>query len=248
MLPALERCSLILSRFLGIARFHESGEPIGFNTTLISRLIDILAAIQLVCHKILLIVMEELELWNVFSVWLRFMIDQLASSSGADELSEKEATMDNGKVLAYIQNYLEESPLSIFLEDPTLLNWQIATPHVMDSQPRLLEILDKQIKKFEAGEEYIKALPSLDFLLDTFNKRSILIPTGIAEALRRSVRFGTQPSKIDLGGMKISAYDLRMCSVRRPDGIDGLTYTAVKVEERPGDSSFPIALNPPKTT
>ena len=236
MLPALERCSLILSRLLGLARFHESGDSIGFSTALISRLIDILSAVTLACHKILLIVMEELDLWGVFSVWLRFMIDQLASSSAAEELSEKEATMDNGKVLAYIQKYLLMSPLSIFLGDSTQENRDIAKPHVGDGQPCLLEMLDTHIKKFEAGQQYMKALPSLDFLLDLFNSRSSLVATGIAEALKRSVRFGNQPSKIDVGGLKISDYDLKMCSVRRPDGIDGLTYTAITIEERPGDS------------
>src|SRR6266536_2491918 len=103
MLPALERCGIILSRLLGIARFHDGDVDIGFTTPQITRLMDIVACLTLVSHKILLLVMEELELFVVFSSWLRLEIDRLASSSHSEELSEKEAMMDNGKVLLYIR-------------------------------------------------------------------------------------------------------------------------------------------------
>ena len=115
-LPALERCSVILSRLRGLALFHKQRDDIGFSAAQVSRAMDIIACLTLVGHKILTHAMDELEHFAAFSAWLRFQIDRLASPAN-DDLTEKEATMDSGRVLTYIERYLTDSPLSLFFDD-----------------------------------------------------------------------------------------------------------------------------------
>lgn len=215
MIPALERCALILSRLSGIAKFHEAGDPIGLTSAEIARLIDVVASLSLVCHKALLIVMEELDLFYVFSTWLRFEIDRQASSSMLEELSEKEATLNTAKVLAYIEKYLTSSPLATYL-DSTVKEKSNDWDHV-DEGSSLLDMVERQLKSKEAGLLYVKTLPQVEFLVDYLTRRAESVFQNIAEAEKRSVRF-VQPVKMSLPGETITKSDMRMIAVPKPVG------------------------------
>ncbi|KAK1987036.1 anaphase-promoting complex component Cut20/Apc4 [Colletotrichum cereale] len=235
MLPALERCAIILSRLRGLAQFYDSRDDIGFTVAQISRAMDIVSCLTLVGHKILLNVMEELDLFNAFSTWMRFQIDRLAApSSASEELTEKEATMENSKVLVYVQRYLVESPMAVFLDDVSKedysTNWERA-----ESGASMLEELDTHLRRREEEQSHLKAFPNVGFLVDYLTTRANGIFKDIAEAQKRSVRFG-QPTKIALS-RKISGFDSTMCPEKNEEEIDGLTFTAV-VEEGRGQGVF----------
>lgn len=170
---------------------------------------DIISCLNLVGHKILISVMDELEHFTSFSTWLRFQIDRLASSSSAiEELTEKEATMDHGKVLTYIERYLTESPLKIFFDEIEKDDYSADWAHIEDG-PSLLDVLDKQLTKQENGQPSMKALPHVDFLVKYVTTWSNRIFKDIAEAKKRSVRFG-KPIKLSVGH-PITKMDTRMC-------------------------------------
>ncbi|WYZ40498.1 hypothetical protein EsH8_IV_000839 [Colletotrichum jinshuiense] len=228
LLPALERCAIILSRLRGLAQFYDSRDDIGFSVAQVTRAMDIVSCLKLVGHKILLNVMDELDLFNAFSTWTRFQIDRLAASSSAtDELTEKEATMENSKVLVYIQRFLMESPMAIFLDevskDDYSADWERA-----ESGKSMLDELDTQLRRQEEGQAYLKAFPNVGFLVDYLDARANGVFKDIAEAQKRSVRFG-QPTKIALS-RKISRMDSTMCSAKKKEDIDGLAFTAVAQE------------------
>ena len=249
MIPAIERCGVILSRLLGIARFHEGGVDLGFNSPQIHRLMDIVSCLALVSHKILLLVMEELELFAAFSSWLRFEIDKLATSNPSDELSEKEATMDNGKVLAYIQRYLTANPLGMYFNKVSKEDWTKDWENIEDG-PSLLDMLDKQHQKQESGAPHMKAFPQLEFLVNYLSTRANSVFQDIAEAERRSVRFSS-PTRFNIGS-PVGKFDVRMKAVpkmvkfsglspslstinlNKQDGVDGLTFTAITSESHTG--------------
>lgn len=208
LLPVLERCAIILSRLRGLAQFYDTRDDIGFSVAQINRAMDIVSCLNIVGHKILLNVMDELDLFNAFSSWMRFQIDRLAASSSySDELTEKEATMENSKVLAYIQRYLMESPMAIFLDEVTkedyASNWERA-----ESGASMLDELTTQLARQEEGHAYLKAFPNVSFLVDCLTSRSNGIFGDIAEAQKRSVRFG-QPTKVVLGS-KVAKLDSAM--------------------------------------
>lgn len=207
-LPALERCSIILSRLRGLAQFYDTRDDIGFSVTQITRVMDIISCLTLVGHKILVLVMDELEHFVAFSKWLRFQIDRLASSSANEELTEKEATMDNSKILTYIERFLTQSPLDIFFDDIAKEDYTADWDHI-EGGPSLLDVLDKQLKKREDGQASMRALPHVDFLVKYMTTRSDKIFKDIAEAKKRSVRFG-KPMKLSTG-RPITKMDVKMC-------------------------------------
>ncbi len=207
-IPALERCGIILSRLIGIARFHDSRDTIGFTATQINRLMDIVSCLTAVAHKILLCVMDELEHFTAFSSWLRLEIDRQATSTVTDELTEKEATMDNGKILTYIQRYLVDSPLAVYFDEVTKEDYT-NDEGIAEDSPSLLEMLDKQLTKQETGQPYMRALPHVEFLVSYLTNRASTVFQNIAEAEKRSVRFG---QSVELSvGQKIWKHDVHLC-------------------------------------
>lgn len=209
-IPALERCGIILSRLLGIARFHESHKDIGFTASRIGRLMDMVSCLTVVANKILLSVMDELEHFSVFSVWLKLEIDKLSSPNHVDELTEKEATMDNARVLTYIQRYLVSSPLALYFDEVTSEDYTRDEALLGDGGGSLLEILDKHLKRQEAGQPYMKALPRVAFLVNYLTSRANSVFGDIAEAQKQTVRFG-QATELSVG-LEIERQDVYLCS------------------------------------
>lgn len=218
----------MLSRLLGLARFHGGGgggsreninNNIGFTAAQIEKLLDNVAALTLVSYKILLAVMDELDHFTSFSSWLRMEIDKLASSSAAaEELTEKEATMDNVRVLTYIQRYLMGSPLAVFLGDGDVTaeerkkDWRAAAAEVSNGgeTSSLLELVDQQLKHQERGEPYHKSLPKVDQLVNHLGSQSAIVFKEIAEAEKRSVRFN---EAVEIStGEKIWRHDIHLCA------------------------------------
>ncbi|KAI0480532.1 anaphase-promoting complex component Cut20/Apc4 [Xylariaceae sp. FL0804] len=226
-LPALERIGIILSRLLGIARFHESQEEIGFTSAQIMKVMDIISCLMLVGNQILLLVMEELELFHSFSGWLRHEIDRLASSSTSDELSEREASMEHGKILAYIQQYMPASPLRFYLST-MLADDPDRDRELAHSGGSLLDLLGRQIKKQEAGQRERGTCSQVEFLSEHLNAKAHAVFEGIAEAERRSVRFG-QATRIELEH-NVSKFDAVVSVSRRADALEGVTFTALTTE------------------
>ncbi|KAJ8125266.1 hypothetical protein O1611_g8373 [Lasiodiplodia mahajangana] len=226
-LPALERISIILSRLLGIARFHESKAEIGFTSAQIMKVMDIVSCLMMVGNKILLFVMEELELFHAFSIWLRHEIDRLASSSITDDLTEKEASMEHGKILAYIQQYMPASPLRYYLSSVTAEDTE-RDRKLADGGSSLLDLLGKQIKKQESGEPGTGSYPQVEFLCKYLDSQANSVLEGIAEAERRSVRFG-QCTKIVLDH-DVSRFDVQLSATQVGDTWKGVTHTALITE------------------
>uniref|UniRef100_A0A0D2XZN0 Anaphase-promoting complex subunit 4 n=1 Tax=Fusarium oxysporum (strain Fo5176) TaxID=660025 RepID=A0A0D2XZN0_FUSOF len=173
-----------------------------------SRLMDIVQCLQLIGHKVLINVMDELDSFTAFSTWLRFQIDRLASSSSAsEELTEKEATMDIAKVLSYIENYLIDSPLRLFFDKMTREDYEADWAHI-EGGPTLLHVLDQALVKWENGQPSMKALPRVEFLVSYATNWANRTFKGIAEAKRRSVRLGN-PIRLSAGRV-VSHRDMRM--------------------------------------
>ncbi|KAL6895150.1 anaphase-promoting complex, cyclosome, subunit 4 domain-containing protein [Trichoderma evansii] len=227
-LPALERCSIILSRLRGLARFYSDREDIGLSIPHLNRVLDTISCLTLVGHKVLIHTMDELQHFSAFSAWLRFQIDQLGGTGpGVEELTDKEAMMDHTKVLTYIERYLTNSPLDTFLneiaKDDYDSDWKF-----IDDGPTLLDVLDKQIKKHESGQPSMRALPHVDFLVNYATTWSNKIFSSIAEAKRRSVRFGT-PVKLSIGN-PISKMDMKMYGSSKRSGA---IFTALASQQDP---------------
>lgn len=155
----------------------------------------------------LLVVMDELEHFKSFSAWLRFQIDRLQSTND-EELTEKEATMDTGRVLTYIEHYLVDSPLRIYFDEISEGDRDADLDSVQQGVG-IVDVLTTQLGKYEDGQEHMKALPHVEFLMDCATKWANDIFESIARTKKRSVRFG-QLVKLAIG-RKIDCFDVRMC-------------------------------------
>ncbi|VTT76650.1 unnamed protein product [Fusarium fujikuroi] len=233
-LPALDRCAIILSRLRGLAQFHDTRDDIGFTLQQTSRLMDIVQCLQLIGHKVLINVMDELDSFTAFSTWLRFQIDRLASSSSAsEELTEKEATMDIAKVLSYIENYLIDSPLRLFFDEMTREDYEADWAHI-EGGPTLLHVLDQALGKWENGQSSMKALPRIEFLVSYATTWANRTFKGIAEAKKRSVRLGN-PIRLSAGRV-VSHRDMRMSKSRNKE-TNVVTALASKEAKSEGEAS-----------
>lgn len=210
MLPALDRCSVILSRFAGIANFQSTNDTVGFSSQQINRLMDIIASLHLVSSKILLQVVDELDSFSAFSSWLRYEIDRLASdasSSTNEEANEKEASINHSKVLLYLQTAMRNSPLSVFFgeaEDDLKDGWS-----QLEIGPRIFDQVDQQLHRQEQGLSYNNRLPRVDFLFKVLGLEAGAVFSAIAEAEKRNVLFG-RPCVLGIP-QNDAPMDMRMC-------------------------------------
>jgi anaphase-promoting complex subunit 4 len=207
-LPALERCAVILSRLKGLAQFYDFREDMGLPAGELAKLMDTISSLTLLGHKILLHVMDELELFTAFSTWMRFQIDRLATERPSDDLTEKEATMDSAKVLIYIRYYLVESPMSTFFAESVI---EDADLEKAKKGLSLLEAVDTQLRKQENGQPYLEFLTRVRFLVEHLDEKTDQLFRDIAGAQKRNVRLGLG-THIALGHA-IKKLDSRMCSI-----------------------------------
>ncbi|TAQ87852.1 hypothetical protein B7494_g3813 [Chlorociboria aeruginascens] len=192
MLPALERCSAILSRLAGIAKFLGSNENIGFSSQDISLMMDTVACLHLVSSKILIQVVDELDNFTSFSLWLRYEIDRLASetsTSPPEEVTDKEATIDHSKVLLYLQTAMTTSPLTAFFSDASPEDSKDGWTST-EQGLRIFDILSKELQNQEQNLPYRRALPRVGLLCQRLTRQANAVFSQIAEAEKRNVLFG----------------------------------------------------------
>lgn len=153
---------------------------------------DSVSCLHLVSSKILIQIVDELDLFISFSSWLRYEIDRLASDGSTsptdDAVAEKEASIDHSKVLSYIQTAMTSSPLTVYLGDSSeefTDNWS----HGEQGMP-MYELLNKQLQKQERGLPYINPLPRVAVLCRLLTGQARTLFSQIAEAEKRNVLFG----------------------------------------------------------
>lgn len=116
--------------------------------------------------------------------------------------------MNTSRVLTYIERYLTRSPVDVFFDEIPKQDWEADWDHIEDGFA-LLPLLDAQLKKQETGQASRRALQHVEFLVSYLTTWSSRVFSGIAEAKKRSVRFGS-PLKLSIGEA-ITTMDLKMC-------------------------------------
>jgi anaphase-promoting complex subunit 4 len=119
LLPALERCAVLLSRLQGLSKFQNSGQLLGLGTTQIVDCLALVDCLNLLGHQLLLQSGRELRQFICFAKWLRQEIDLQAAdptSSSADDNLERNENTDYAQVLDYIQGAMTKSVLLKFFE------------------------------------------------------------------------------------------------------------------------------------
>lgn len=119
LLPALERCEVLLSRLIGLSKFHKLSEVLGLETRDLKAITETLDCLHLLAHHILIHTSEELSQFMAFSKWLRHEIDMQAAepmSQTLEELMEKTDMVDHPQTLKYIRGALTKSNLRDYIQ------------------------------------------------------------------------------------------------------------------------------------
>jgi hypothetical protein len=125
LIPALDRCSIVISRLRGLAQFHDRDWIFSEPITDFSSLLETLKNMRLLAHTALLYASEEKRQFHSFSKWLRFTIDFQATepeSQSRIEMEQRDPGVDVSQVLAYIRYGLTKSDLTPYLRPEAQLD------------------------------------------------------------------------------------------------------------------------------
>lgn len=128
LIPALDRCSIIISRLRGLAQFHDREWIFTSSITDFTALLNVLRNMRLLAHTVLLYAGEEKRQFHAFSKWLRFVIDFEATepdSQSRAEMEGRDAGVDVSLVLDYIQFGMTKSDLTPYLRPEAQLDAKV---------------------------------------------------------------------------------------------------------------------------
>ncbi|KAF2642078.1 hypothetical protein P280DRAFT_548656 [Massarina eburnea CBS 473.64] len=118
LLPAVDRCSIVISRLRGLKEFHEPKWIFSGPTSDFTALLELLKSLRLLAHTTLLYAADEKRHFMSFSKWLRYSIDfeaTEAESQSRAEMEAKDPGVDVGVVLSYIEHNMARSDLTPYL-------------------------------------------------------------------------------------------------------------------------------------
>ncbi|KAK2762196.1 hypothetical protein FQN54_001205 [Arachnomyces sp. PD_36] len=122
LLPALERCGVLLSRLIGLAKFHKLSHILGLEVRSLKDVMETVDCLNLLSHKVLIHSGREIREFSAFSRWLRHEIDLQGAdplSATMEELVEKSDTIDYSQSLSYIQGAMKRSALEDYIQPST---------------------------------------------------------------------------------------------------------------------------------
>ncbi|KAF2466324.1 uncharacterized protein BDR25DRAFT_293734 [Lindgomyces ingoldianus] len=152
LLPALDRCSIVISRLRGLAQFHDSNWIFSTPLTSFDALQTLLKNLRLLAHTTLLYTGDEKRQFGMFSKWLRYEIDFEATEAGSqsrEEMEGRDPGVDIAMVLEYIRHGLRKSDLSPYLRPEANLH-----PHQQNQPPSSYEDTRKAIELLKDEASY----------------------------------------------------------------------------------------------
>ena len=118
-LPALDRCTLVLSRLRSLAQYSPSASIFNIPVPTFTSLLALLKNLRLLAHTIQLYASDEKRQFAVFSKWLRYEIDFEATEPGSqsrEEMEGRDPGVDVGALLEYIRFSLTKSDIAPYLK------------------------------------------------------------------------------------------------------------------------------------
>lgn len=180
LLPALERCEVLLSRLTGLSKFQKLSEVLGLEASSLNAIVQTLDCLHLLGHNILIYANEELAQFISFSRWLRHEIDVQSAepmSQTLEELMEKTDMVDFPQTLKYIRGALTKSALRNFIQQLPMMGFGRPPPQPASDKwaptgqdgsfyDMFKKLLDQQSKQGQSasGDEAQLELPKLNDL------------------------------------------------------------------------------------
>ncbi|KAJ4373220.1 hypothetical protein N0V83_003513 [Neocucurbitaria cava] len=177
LIPALDRCSIVISRLRGLAQFHDRDWIFTSPISDFSALLEVLKNMRLLAHTVLLYASEEKRQFHAFSKWLRFTIDYEATepdSQSRAEMENRDPGVDISQVLEYIKHGLTKSDLTPYLRPKE----QLGGGGVKNAQAASYEDTKKAIELLKEGGAFKEEALCLEHVLGHLS-------TGVTGLLRQ---------------------------------------------------------------
>jgi anaphase-promoting complex subunit 4 len=241
LLPALERCEVLLSRLIGLSRFQKLSEVLGLETIDLNAIVETLDCLHLLCHQILINANEELAQFIAFSQWLRHEIDMQTAepmSQTLDELMEKTDMIDYPQTLKYIRGALTKSTLQHFIQQLPMMGVPVAKPSATtsdkwtaaDDRP-FYDTFKKLLEQLNQGQNYENPpeLPKMNDLTKRLGLQFEKVFGQIAITQRRGILHRSPLALHPDADQEV--IDITMCSeVRVLIRLDGVLLTGSTLE------------------
>ncbi|KAJ9616326.1 hypothetical protein H2200_000044 [Cladophialophora chaetospira] len=232
LLPALERCLVVLSRLDGLARFGPTSTKLGLDEKGIRKVRETADAMGLLTEDLLLDVGIEMREFASFIKWLKWECEVEALEEGserAEELRESwtgEAELKT--VLEYVDGALKESRLKKYLvregkeEDTGAFSFTS-----FDGDPDIGFYAEYTKRRASGAKD--KKMPTLGHLIERLQKQSEAVFAQIAETFRKSI-LATYLTELPLQ-CDCDKLDLRII----PDETDRDLYRLVAISPDRGE-------------
>lgn len=209
LLPAIDRCSIVVSRLRGLAQFHDRDWIFTSPVHDFSTLLEVLQNLRLLAHTTLLYASEEKRQFHAFSKWLRFTIDFEATepeSQSRSEMEHRDPGVDISQVLEYIKHGLTKSDLNPYLRPEAQLSTQ-----ARGAEPASYEDTKKAVDLLKEGALFKEEALCLEHVIGH-------LKTGVTSLLRQVSAWQESNVQIDSGfvlaegdrGEQTGEVDMRM--------------------------------------
>ncbi|KAI9802111.1 MAG: hypothetical protein M1833_002032 [Piccolia ochrophora] len=224
LLPALERCSAVVSRLRGLSTYHDSNGILGLSTQDLNIVSDVIHYLMVTAHSILIQAGQELRQFAAFSAWLRHEIDVQSAelNSASEDPADKDAGIDYANVLEFIQGAMTSTKLSRLIASPTDEDEHMLPP-LPDKATSLWANRKLNMDNKDSAKSSDANNLSLRALICHLEHQCTVVFGDIAVAQRRNVLFG---KPLLLAREMDAPMDARM--VCKDDVY--MTYTAVKLQ------------------
>lgn len=215
LIPALDRCSIIISRLRGLAQFHDRDWIFTSPITDFTMLLEVLKNMRLLAHTVLLYTSEEKRQFHAFSKWLRFCIDYEATepdSQSRAEMEGRDPGVEIHLVLDYIKFGLGKSDLAPYLKPEAQLGNAVKSPDAAT-----YEDTKKAIEVLKEGGTFKEEALCMEHVLGHFKNgvTSLLAQVSAWQAANIQMDGGIVLGDVEKGTEDIVA-DMRMISQVSP--------------------------------
>ncbi|KAJ5819217.1 Anaphase-promoting complex subunit 4 [Penicillium riverlandense] len=240
LLPALERSQVLLSRLIGLSKFHKLSDVLGLETTKLNAIVETLDCLHLMAHQIITHSNEELAEFLAFSRWLQLEIHILNSealSQTQEELLEKRDLLDVPPTVHYITGALTKSQLRNFIRQLPMIGVAKPPPpgtdkwlpdgHDHSFYDTFKSLLQQQRQsRGEGGDDTAVDAPKLNDLTRRLGTQFEIVFGEIALTQRRGI---LHRSPLELhSDCDQSVADLTICHEDAEEGHPCSTYIAAR--------------------
>lgn len=233
LLPALDRCTAVLTNLKGLAQYHEDSTVFNVPLSSFGVIINTIRCMRLLAHHVLVYASEEQRQFSTFSKWLRHEIDIHATdpeSASAEETAEKDIGVDYSQLVAYIQGAMSESKLDPFV-------WIQDDPPAIPAHPEMYDDVKKVLGLFQNNLDGDREVLNLQSHFDEWKRHNRILVDQITSHQRGNISMDTG---LVLEESNLSSWDIRMIfeDLRRQDVLavvpeeDLVTYCAFVSQEK----------------